>query len=240
MTHYLLPAAKDGVPGLLPVEAGYQREYLGFGSHRPTLVLGKEESARPEEDSAREIADDLLNEWSHPAIGMGTGLGPGIFICAGVTPTDEEIQPQLEKQIAWAQYIVDKADELWITGKRDEVKEGHRKAALWLGRDREWAQVGRTQLLTKACPYCGTTISGAAPVCPTCHRVHDPNLMKEVEQRLGEIKARIKEVEAVAPAAQSKPAEPQAHDPKLVQPPKVYETFSEEMKDRRKTLVKKS
>lgn len=66
------------------------------------------------------------------------------------------------------------AESLAANGKRDDIIEGHRIAAEWIGaKGRSWQkEPGREAL--KDCPYCFTPINMQAVICAHCTRVIDP------------------------------------------------------------------
>lgn len=165
-----------------------------------------------EEQSAAEMARSLVDEFTIHALGMSSeGFGKGVWICAGKKPSKEETDSHRGRQAGWARYLVDYADQLWLTDKRRQVTGAplFRKAAEWVGEDRDWVHTSSTAI-AKTCPFCGQSTSAGAPVCRHCGRTHDPELMYRIEHELAAIDKRVKakqaklEQEAAKKAAEEK------------------------------------
>lgn len=146
--------------------------------------------------SAGSIARDLMNEWGGNAPGDEHG-GPGIFICAGNEPTEEELKRARARQARWCQWLVNGAQGEWINGNRNNIKDLHRAAAVWLGMERfEWLKEPE-QAKTKKCPLCSSQIDGDAMVCPVCRHIIDARRFYAAQADLKAIEA---EFAASAPA----------------------------------------
>lgn len=111
--------------------------------------------------SAREIAEDIIQD-----------LGAhGIFVCAGAQPTDEELGRARARRDSWYKQLVAEADEMWARGHSyREISDMHRRAALALGLDREWAYVPESQV---ECPACGEHVKPGVALCKHCGAILD-------------------------------------------------------------------
>jgi hypothetical protein len=120
------------------------------------------------------VATDLLRQWAQDAPGNASGAKPGIMVLADDAPTQLELDQLVAIQTEYFRWLVMKADEYWITGKREYITGDHRRALRWLGsEDRDWYKK-IDQVLLKKCPACYEDINSMATVCKHC----DQNLVK--------------------------------------------------------------
>jgi hypothetical protein len=111
--------------------------------------------------SAREIADDLLQDLHDH----------GIFVCAGPRPSDEELAAATERRDAYYHRMIGEGDTMWARGHSyREISDLHRRAAIALGVEREWAYV---PLKMSECPACGEKVKSGVAVCKHCHAILD-------------------------------------------------------------------
>jgi hypothetical protein len=112
--------------------------------------------------SAREIAEDLLQDL----------LDHGVFVCAGPRPSDEELASATARRDAFYHRLVQDGDTLWARGHSfREISDLHRRAAIGLGIEREWAYV---PMRMKDCPACGEKVKDGVAVCRHCHAILNP------------------------------------------------------------------
>jgi hypothetical protein len=112
--------------------------------------------------SAREIAEDLLQDLHDH----------GIFVCAGPRPTDEELTAATERRDAYYHRLIGEGDTLWARGHSfREISDLHRRAAMTLGVEREWAYV---PMRMSDCPACGEKVKSGVAVCRHCRAILDP------------------------------------------------------------------
>jgi hypothetical protein len=112
--------------------------------------------------SAREIAEDLLQDLHDH----------GIFVCAGARPTADELSSATLRRDAYYHRLIADGDTLWARGHSfREISDMHRRAAIALGVEREWAYVPTR---TGECPACGEKIKLGVAVCKHCHAILDP------------------------------------------------------------------
>lgn len=106
--------------------------------------------------SAREIAEDLLQ-----------GLGDhGVFVCAGARPTADELSDAANRRDQFYQCLVTDGDTMGARGHSfREVSDLHRRAAIALGAEREWAYV---PVRMSDCPACGEKVKPGIAVCKHC------------------------------------------------------------------------
>ena len=111
--------------------------------------------------SAREIADDLLQDLQDH----------GIFVCAGARPTTEELAAATARRDAYYHRLIGEGDTLWARGHSfREISDLHRRAAMALGVEREWAYV---PMRMSECPACGEKVKAGVAVCKHCHAILD-------------------------------------------------------------------
>ena len=112
--------------------------------------------------SAREIAEDLLQDLHDH----------GIFVCAGARPTSEELSAATVRRDAYYHRLIAEGDTLWARGHSfREISDLHRRAAMALGVEREWAYV---PVRLAECPACGEKVKSGVAVCKHCHAILDP------------------------------------------------------------------
>jgi hypothetical protein len=111
--------------------------------------------------AARDIAEDLLqNLQDH-----------GVFLCAGSEPNAAELATARAKSEAFHQKLVTEADVMWARGHSfREISDLHRRAALALGLEREWAYVPTRM---NDCPACGEKVKPGVAVCRHCAAILD-------------------------------------------------------------------
>lgn len=147
---YHIPACAKGEPyALLLLSARPDALDLGDNRRFPFVI------------SAREIADDLLQDLQDH----------GIFVCAGSRPTEEELAAAAARRDAFYVRLVSEADVMWARGHSyREISDLHRRAAIFLGMEREWAYV---PLRMVDCPACGEKVKPGVAVCKHCHAILD-------------------------------------------------------------------
>ena len=111
--------------------------------------------------SAREIADDLLQDLHDH----------GIFVCAGPRPSPDELAAVTERRDAYYHRLIGEGDTMWARGHSyREISDLHRRAAIALGVEREWAYV---PMKLSECPACGEKVKSGVAVCKHCHAILD-------------------------------------------------------------------
>jgi hypothetical protein len=111
--------------------------------------------------TAREIADDLLQDLHDH----------GIFVCAGARPSAEELASAAARRDAYYHRLIGEGDTMWARGHSyREISDLHRRAAIALGVEREWAYV---PLKMSECPACGEKVKSGVAVCKHCHAILD-------------------------------------------------------------------
>ena len=121
--------------------------------------------------TAREIADDLLQDLHDH----------GIFVCAGPRPTDEELATAAARRDTFYQRLVADGDTMWARGHSfREISDLHRRAAISLGIEREWAYVPVRMV---DCPACGEKVKPGVAVCKHCRAIL--NAEKAAQHGLG-------------------------------------------------------
>lgn len=111
--------------------------------------------------TAREIADDLLQDLHDH----------GIFVCAGARPSTEELASASARRDAYYHRLIGEGDTMWARGHSyREISDLHRRAAIALGVEREWAYV---PLKMSECPACGEKVKAGVAVCKHCRAILD-------------------------------------------------------------------
>jgi hypothetical protein len=111
--------------------------------------------------SAREIADDLLQDLHDH----------GVFVCAGPRPTPDEIAAATARRDAYYHRLIGEGDTLWARGHSfREISDLHRRAAMAIGAEREWAYV---PMRLSDCPACGEKVKTGVAVCKHCGAILD-------------------------------------------------------------------
>jgi hypothetical protein len=147
---YHIPACAKGEPyALLLITSRGDVIDLGDNRRLPFTI------------SAREIAEDLLQDLQDH----------GIFLCAGARPTNEEIASATTRRDAYYHRLIGEGDTLWARGHSfREISDLHRRAAMALGVEREWAYV---PMRMSDCPACGEKVKAGVAVCKHCHAILD-------------------------------------------------------------------
>jgi hypothetical protein len=148
---YHIPAcAKSETSALLLITSRGDVIDIGDGRRLPFAI------------SAREIADDLLQDLHDH----------GIFVCAGPRPTPEEIAAATARRDAYYHRLIAEGDTLWARGHSfREISDLHRRAAMTIGVEREWAYV---PMRLSDCPACGEKVKSGVAVCKHCRAILDP------------------------------------------------------------------
>jgi hypothetical protein len=111
--------------------------------------------------TAREIANDLLQDLHDH----------GIFVCEGPRPSAEELATAAGRRDAYYQKLITDGDTMWARGHSfREISDLHRRAAISLGVEREWAYV---PMRMNECPACGEKVKPAVAVCKHCGAILD-------------------------------------------------------------------
>lgn len=112
--------------------------------------------------SAREIARDLVQDLEDH----------GVFVCRGARPGEEELATAAERREGWYKQLVFEGDQMWARSHNfREISDMHRRAALALGLEREWAYVPQKMV---DCPVCGEKVKPGVALCRHCGAVLDP------------------------------------------------------------------
>jgi hypothetical protein len=111
--------------------------------------------------SAREIAEDLLQDLHDH----------GVFVCAGPRPSPQELAASISRRDTYYHRLVSDGDTMWARGHSfREISDLHRRAAIALGVEREWAYVPTRMA---ECPACGERVKPEVAVCKHCGAILD-------------------------------------------------------------------
>jgi len=147
---YHIPAcAKDAPFALLLITSRGDALDLGDNRRFPFTI------------SARDIAEDLLQDLHDH----------GIFVCAGARPTAEELAAATTRRDNYYHALISDGDTMWARGHSfREISDLHRRAAIALGVEREWAYVPTRM---SDCPACGEKLKPGVAVCRHCGAILD-------------------------------------------------------------------
>lgn len=160
------------------------------------------------------VARDLVGGWAQASLLSDFG-GPGVCVCAGEVPTEDEIRAITLRQTAWANALYSDANRKWVEGKSNEIGSLHRDATKWLGKlDAPWVK-DVTAVSVQSCPHCGEQIPTGIMRCPKCREVVD------LEKYAIHLKAlrEIEEAAARRPAEQTPVAAAALKVPSIPAPP---------------------
>src|SRR5271155_2265318 len=125
--------------------------------------------------TAREISEDLLQDLHDH----------GVFVCAGARPSADELAAAATRRDAYYHRLVSDGDTMWARGHSfREISDLHRRAAIALGIEREWAYVP-TRMMD--CPACGEKVKPGVAVCRHCGAILDED--KAAKHGLGTARA---------------------------------------------------
>src|ERR1700679_2842550 len=145
---YHIPGCAKGEPfALLIIKARGDALDLGENRRFPFTI------------TARQIAEDLLQDLHDH----------GIFICEGARPSSGELATA--RREGFYQKLITEGDTMWARGHSfREISDLHRRAAMALGVEREWAYV---PMRMGECPACGEKVKIGVAVCRYCGAILD-------------------------------------------------------------------
>lgn len=140
---------------------GEQYSLLLITARGDALDLG-DNRRFPFKISARDIAEDLLQDLHDH----------GIFVCAEDRPSGEELVAATQRRDAYYHRLISEGDTMWARGHSfREISDLHRRAAIEMGVEREWAYVPARMV---ECPACGERVKPGVAVCRHCGAILDP------------------------------------------------------------------
>jgi hypothetical protein len=118
--------------------------------------------------TAREIAEDLCREVNSDA---GEQSFLGVFVCAGNSPTEDELRSARSRLEDFYRALVAAADREWERSHSFLfIHDAQRRAAGHLRLNKEWYYQTRE---TAECPGCGERVKPGVAVCKTCGAILD-------------------------------------------------------------------
>jgi len=146
--------------------------------------------------TAREIADDICREINSDA---GENSFLGVFVCAGDSPSEEELRSAQRKLDEFYRALVAAADREWERSHSFLfIHDLQRRAAANLGLEKEWHYQVRE---TAECPGCGTRVKPGVAVCKSCGAILD----REKALALGLTQASPGSIERLAESSPVRP-----------------------------------
>jgi hypothetical protein len=171
------PVPQDGSTGLQPVDERAENRGATNGvayalteitARKGTIDLGDKRTL-DFPISAREIAEDIAREINSDA---GDGSYFGVFVCAGDAPTDAELAAARARLAEYYRRLVAQADQDWERSHNWlMITDVERRAARWLGLEKEWSYEPRPLV---DCPACAEKLKPGVAVCKSCGAVLDP------------------------------------------------------------------
>jgi hypothetical protein len=147
--------------------------------------------------TAQEIAEDLVREINGDS---GEGSFHGVFVAAGLEPTDEELNEARKKLEAFQIRLVETADLEWERSHNLMfITDLERRAARELGLEKPWLYDPKPMA---DCPACGEKIKPGVAVCRTCGAILDREKAVKFglaereapdEMEIGKLSERVKE-----------------------------------------------
>lgn len=197
LSTWSIDAASPEDPKLLVVSDAFELQRNGSQQKFETPVFGDL------------LAEDFVNEWRDSRRFTEFGR-PGIFICAGDTPTTDELEQAKLGQDLYAEAYFNEAEDMFANGARAAITATHRMWAKYLGRENApW--YNRTERVTTTdCPFCRTKVDSQAIKCRECGGILDEDAWYKAELRRLEAQARLDQKKAELEARYPKPA---AHVP---------------------------
>jgi len=161
--------AAPGESGLFASESGEGIEYsLTRVTPRTAVMDYGDKRTLPLPSSAWEIANDLCREINSDA---GERSFLGVFVCAGDSPTEQELRDARAQLDEFYRSLVTSADREWERSHSFLfINDLQRRAAASLGLDKEWHYQVRE---TSECPGCGERLKPNVAVCKTCGAILD-------------------------------------------------------------------
>ena len=144
--------------------------------------------------TAQEIAEDLCREINSDA---GEKSFLGVFVCAGSSPTAEEIRDARLKLDEFYRALVASADREWERSHSFLfIHDLQRRAAARLGLEKEWHYQARE---TEECPGCGERVKAGVAVCKSCHAIlnHEKALALGLAQPLPAPSEKLNDASAI-------------------------------------------
>jgi len=94
-----------------------------------------------------------------------------VFRCEGEEPSETELRTARARCETFHHKLVGEADVMWARGHSfREISDLHRRAAIALGLEREWAYVPTRM---NDCPACGEKVKPGVAVCRHCSAILD-------------------------------------------------------------------
>lgn len=119
--------------------------------------------------SAAELAEDLCREINSDG---GEDSNFGVFVAEGNDPTADELDRGHDRLATFYRRLVAGADREWERSHSYLfINDVERRAAHYLGLEKEWFYQARE---TVECPACGEKIKPGVAVCKTCRAILDP------------------------------------------------------------------
>ncbi len=150
------------------VNGGYTliRVYDTFTWHRD--YSQDKEIMIPKQVLALDVARELRRAWGLDVVEGNGGMGPGLMVIAGDTPTANELAAVRLRQTQYARTLINSASTMFAKGEVKNISDLHRSMATWMGVNNLPWIVKMEQVEMKSCVACGETIRSKALKCKEC------------------------------------------------------------------------
>jgi hypothetical protein len=173
LRHYTIEGA-DPVLGYstLALQNTYTRILNTQASPEEISAGGMQYRAAP--ITADLFARDLVREWVGDHQANQTGGNLGMMIIKGSEPLEEELASLNKAREIFCRTLVTQADDYDRIGKKEKIRDEHRKALKWLGSEdvsqHPWfREIRKIFYIPNGCPACGSDVPMTAFVCKGCH-----------------------------------------------------------------------
>jgi len=176
---FIVPAAEDGVFGILHVEEGIH------WVPNPLIDEGKPGSSIKQTTMPDEMARSIVEDFAFAQVCLGEDAKPGLFWVSGrLSVKDIKANyPDLIKQYQayqtnWFRNLCAMANADWNKNHNMlAVSDLQRTAARALGIREAWVEMQVTE--TANCPMCQSLVNPAAIVCSSCKYILKPDQYKK-------------------------------------------------------------
>lgn len=178
---YCIPPADGMIPNILVIRDSFYYKPDGEGNQDRILV------------GANDIANCVVHMHVTSQLMYRIDRHPALFYIQDKELTvddvmkdySKEIKELLDKQRRWFVALVRLADDDWQRLPRHQmISDIQRTACKELGLNRPWLNSVPDEEKND-CPYCGSELlNPLAPICPSCGKVHNPERLKELENKL--------------------------------------------------------
>ena len=178
---YDIPPSENGIPRILHVGDSYYYKPDIDGNQDRVLV------------QSQQIVESVVHMHITSQLLYRADQHPAVFSIPNrevdsdgvLSEFRDQVKAALARQKNWFISLVQMADDDWgRLRKHQMITDLQRTAAIELGLKREWLMEIQDESEKGNCPFCGSVLFDAtAPICPVCHKVHNPERLSELEKK---------------------------------------------------------